>query len=58
MPATQRQRWWRLFFEPEVQALNSTMQSIHNIATWQRCAVAQVGLLFEREEDVKKDDAK
>jgi hypothetical protein len=50
VPAEQRQRWWRLLFEPEVQALNSTMQSIHNIATWQRCAVAQVGLLFEREE--------
>src|SRR6185503_3564631 len=29
-----------------VQVLNANFQSIHNIATWQRCAVAQVALLF------------
>lgn len=50
VPAEQRQRWRAKFFDPEVKALNSTMQSIHNIATWQRCAVAQVGLLFGDEE--------
>jgi hypothetical protein len=49
VPAEQRTRWKRLFFDPEVKALNSTMQTIHNIATWQRCAVAQVALLFEDE---------
>ncbi|MBI5693227.1 MAG: heparinase II/III family protein [Verrucomicrobia bacterium] len=42
----QRRRWKQRFFDPEVKALNSTMKSIHNIATWQRCAVAQVALLF------------
>lgn len=39
-------RWAARFFRPEVAALNSNMQSIHNIATWQRCAVAQVALLL------------
>ncbi len=42
----QRQRWREQFFAPEVKALNSNFQTIHNIATWQRCAVAQVALLF------------
>ena len=41
-----RERWRRLFFAREVAALNENFQSIHNIATWQRCAVAQVALLF------------
>jgi hypothetical protein len=50
VPEEQRQRWRRQFFDPEVKALNSTMQTVHNIATWQRCAVAQVGLLFGDEE--------
>ncbi len=43
----QRQRWRTQFFEPEVKALNSNFQTIHNISTWQRCAVAQVALLFD-----------
>ncbi|WP_414660965.1 alginate lyase family protein [Horticoccus sp. 23ND18S-11] len=46
VPAAQRERWREQFFTPEVQALNANFQSIHNIATWQRCAVAQVALLF------------
>jgi hypothetical protein len=46
VPADQRQRWRTRLFEPEVKALNSTSQNIHNIATWQRCAVAQVAMLF------------
>jgi hypothetical protein len=46
VPAAQRQSWRTKFFDPEVKALNSTSQNIHNIATWQRCAVAQVALLF------------
>ncbi len=44
--AGQRERWRRQFFAPEVAALNENFQSIHNIAVWQRCAVAQVALLF------------
>jgi hypothetical protein len=38
--------WRDKFFDPEVAVLNANFQSIHNIATWQRCAVAQVALLF------------
>ncbi len=34
------------FFQLEVDVLNTSMLNIHNIATWQRCAVAQVALLF------------
>ena len=45
-PPEQRAGWLRQFFLPEVRALNSTQQAIHNIAVWQRCAVAQVALLF------------
>ncbi len=44
-----RQEWRRKFFTPEVAVLNRNFQSIHNIATWQRCAVAQVALLFDDE---------
>ncbi len=46
-PAPERLAKWReRFFYPEVAAINSNFQSIHNIATWQRCAAAQVALLF------------
>ncbi len=46
-PAAARRAAWRdRFFLPEVEVLNRNFQSIHNIATWQRCAVAQVALLF------------
>lgn len=41
-----RQEWRAKFFQPEVEVLNKNFQSIHNIATWQRCAAAQVALLF------------
>ena len=41
-----REGWRKKFFAPEVTVLNANFQSIHNIATWQRCAVAQVALLF------------
>jgi oligo-alginate lyase len=41
-----RQQWRAKFFQPEVAVLNANFQAIHNIATWQRCAVAQVALLF------------
>lgn len=46
VPAAQRQQWRTHFFQPEVAVLNKNFQTIHNIATWQRCAVAQVALLF------------
>ncbi|MSU23741.1 MAG: heparinase [Opitutus sp.] len=46
VPAAQLQQWRTQFFEPEVVVLNKNFQQIHNIATWQRCAVAQVALLF------------
>ena len=46
VPAAQLQRWRTSFFQPEVVVLNANFQQIHNIATWQRCAVAQVALLF------------
>ena len=46
VPAAQRARWREKFFQPEVAVLNKNFQSIHNIATWQRAAVAQVALLF------------
>jgi hypothetical protein len=45
--APPRKTAWRTkFFDPEVAVLNANFQSIHNIATWQRCAVAQVALVF------------
>ena len=46
VPAQQRARWREKFFQPEVAVLNKNFQAIHNIATWQRCAVAQVALLY------------
>jgi oligo-alginate lyase len=46
IPATHRQHWRETFFQPEVDLLQKTHHDIHNIATWQRCAVAQVALLF------------
>lgn len=46
VPAAQRARWQEKFFLPEVAVLNKNFQAIHNIATWQRSAVAQVALLF------------
>lgn len=44
--ADRREVWRRDFLEPEVKALNSTQQQVHNIALWQRCAVAQVALVL------------
>ena len=46
VPAEHRQAWQEKFFQPEVAVLNKNHQDIHNIATWQRCAVAQVALHF------------
>lgn len=47
--AAQLDAWRTKFFEPEVAVLNKNFQQIHNIATWQRCSVAQVALLFHDE---------
>jgi oligo-alginate lyase len=44
--AERRERWRTEFFAPEVAVLNANFQQVHNIATWQRCAAAQVALLF------------
>ncbi len=41
-----RALWQRDFFRPQVDVLNRTMRTIHNIATWHRCAVMQVALVF------------
>ncbi|MBC7368089.1 MAG: heparinase II/III family protein [Undibacterium sp.] len=46
VPAAQRAHWREKFFQPEVAVLNKNFQAIHNIATWQRSAVAQVALLY------------
>ena len=43
------ENWRKNFFYPEVEAINANFQNIHNIATWQRCAAAQVALLFHDE---------
>ena len=46
VPAARLAAWREKFFLPEVAVLNKNFQTIHNIATWQRSAVAQVALLF------------
>ena len=44
-----KQRWWDEFFQPEASVLNHNFQTIHNIANWQRCAVAQFALVYHNE---------
>ena len=44
-----KQRWWDEFFRPEAEVLNRNFQTIHNIANWQRCAVAQFALVYHNE---------
>ncbi|HVU34967.1 MAG TPA: heparinase II/III family protein [Opitutaceae bacterium] len=44
--AARRRHWREAFFDPEVKLLRATHHDIHNIATWQRSAEAQVALLF------------
>jgi hypothetical protein len=39
-----RQTWIGKFFRPEAELLDRTMQRIHNIACWQRSAIAHVAL--------------
>lgn len=41
-----RQRWHDQLFVPTVALLDRTMLTIHNIATWHRCASAEVALVF------------
>ncbi|MBI4977754.1 MAG: heparinase II/III family protein [Spirochaetes bacterium] len=45
-----RQGWYRNFFKPEVELLDRSYQTIHNIAIWQRASSAQVALLYGDEE--------
>lgn len=42
-------RWRDQLFYPQAELLNGSFQAIHNIATWQRAAVAHVALLFDDE---------
>lgn len=44
--AERKQMWWDKFFQPVATVLNGSFQKIHNIATWQRAAVAQIALLY------------
>ena len=44
VPAQQKEGWSRKLFQPQARLLNTTLQTIHNIACWQRSAVAQVAL--------------
>ena len=41
-----REHWRRGLFEPIAEVLNDSFHSIHNIATWQRCAVGVIALVF------------
>ena len=44
-----KQGWWNKFFLLEAGVLSRGFQSIHNIANWHRCAVAQFALVFHDE---------
>ncbi|EIQ01460.1 Heparinase II/III-like protein [Opitutaceae bacterium TAV1] len=41
-----RQAWFDKLFRPEAELLGRTYGFIHNIATWQRAAQAQIALLY------------
>ena len=45
--AQQKQHWLDKLFRPEAELINETMQRVHNIACWQRSAMAQVALLYQ-----------
>lgn len=50
-PAEERRRAWiGKLFRPEALILNATFQRIHNIACWQRAAMAQVALYAKDDE--------
>ena len=42
--AEQRERWIRALFRPQAELLDETLQRIHNIACWQRSAMAQTAV--------------
>lgn len=44
--AARRRRWWDQFFHPVAEVLNHGFESIHNIANWHRCAVAEFALEY------------
>ncbi len=45
-----RQMWFDQLLKPEVELLDRSFQTIHNIATWHRSAQASVALLYKDEE--------
>lgn len=47
--AERRQIWFDQLFKPEVELLDRSFQTIHNIATWHRSAQAGVALLYQDE---------
>lgn len=47
--ARQKARWSENLFKPQARLLNTTLQTIHNIACWQRSATGQVALYCEDE---------
>lgn len=49
-PQERRERWIRDLFRPQAELLDETMQRIHNIACWQRSAMAQAALYANDEE--------
>lgn len=44
VPARQKELWSGNLFKPQAKLLNTTLQTVHNIACWQRSAVGQVAL--------------
>lgn len=49
VPAQQKELWSKNLFKPQARLLNTTLQTIHNIACWQRAAVGQVALYCQDE---------
>lgn len=49
-----RKMWFENLLKPEVELLDQTYQTIHNIALWHRAASAQVALLYKDEEMWKR----
>lgn len=51
---SRRRMWFEKLFRPEVEMLEQSFHIIHNIATWQRSAQAQIALLYGDEEMWKR----
>lgn len=50
IPDEKMRIWWDQLFKPEIDILNETALTIHNIACWHRSATAQIALVFGEEE--------